>query len=312
MTDYTDDLFALRLALQDTIFDETRIIRELKMFLIEKNVPNDSINQTILDFYKKYNIDFTEEFIASVSVPAIFQIPVNSNGQVNPLQLLSQLQNISNQLLSSHDNSNQDLSNEESIDNISNQNISNEDVSTNSSNQNNADGESNDNDSEQEDSNNVDSDSDDDDWDNDEEEDDLGPLMVPFPPNLPPNPQMNQAMGQLFGLNPSSISFSSPQVQLINTLNQLLSASNMAPPPMEDVKATLDESDINTLDVKTAEKDLDITCSISMTKIKKGDKYVTLPCEHTFQESCIRTWLEEYNYKCPVCRKECGKPKYDI
>lgn len=306
MTDYTDDLFALRLALQDTIFDETRIIRELKMFLIERNVPNDSINQTILDFYKKYNIDFTEEFIASVSVPAIFQIPINNNGQVNPFQLLSQLQNISNQI-NGNNNSNQDVSNEESIDDISN-----EDVSTNDLEQNVAAGETDDNDSEQENSNNVDSDDDDDDWDDDEEEDNLGPLMIPYPPNLPPNPQMNQAMSQLFGLNPSNVSFSSPQVQLINTLNQLLSVTNMAPPPMEDVKATLDESDMNTLEVKTAEKDLDVTCSISMTKIKKGDKYVTLPCEHTFQESCIRTWLEEYNYKCPVCRKECGKPKYDI
>ena len=104
MTDYTDELFALRLALQDTIFDETHIIRELKMFLIERNVPNDSINQTILDFYKKYNIDFTEEFIASVSVPAIFQIPVNSNGQVNPFQFLTELQNISNQLNNQNEN----------------------------------------------------------------------------------------------------------------------------------------------------------------------------------------------------------------
>jgi hypothetical protein len=270
------------------------------MFLIERNVPNDSINQTILDFYKKYNIDFTEEFIASVSVPAIFQIPVNNNGQVNPFQLLSQLQNISNQLNSQNNSSEPDLSenNEpgESQDHPADQNE--DDITTDVH--------------EDIDSDDEDLDSDDEDLDSDDEEGHLEPLMMPFPPNLPPHPQMNQAMSQLFGLNPSNVSFSSPQAQLINTLNQLLSVSNMAPPPMEDVKATLDDSDMDTLEVKTAEEDLDVTCSISMTKIKKGDKYVTLPCDHTFQESCIRTWLKEYNYKCPVCRKECGKPKYDI
>ena len=307
MTDYTDDLFALRLALQDTIFDETRIIRELKMFLIERNVPNESINQTILDFYKKYNIDFTEEFIASVSVPAIFQIPINNNGQVNPFQLLSQLQNISNQLNSQNNNSNNDASNTETNDGVENEDVENEETNEDVENE-----ESNEDVENEESNNDQDSDFDsDEDWE-EEEVDNLGPLMMPFPPNLPPHPQMNQAMGQLFGLNPSNVSFSSPQAQLINTLNQLLSVSNMAPPPMEDVKATLDDSDMDTLEVKTAEEDLDFTCSISMTKIKKGDKYVTLPCDHTFQESCIRTWLKEYNYKCPVCRKECGKPKYNI
>ena len=71
MTDYTDELFALRLALQDSIFDEKRIIRELKLFLLERNVDINTIDQVIIDFYKKYNIDFSEEFVASVSIPQI-------------------------------------------------------------------------------------------------------------------------------------------------------------------------------------------------------------------------------------------------
>ena len=273
MTDYTDELFALRLALQDTIFDETRIIKELKMFLIEKNVPNDSINQTIQEFYKKYGIDFTDEFIASVTVPAIFQVPANNNVPLNPFQFISQFNNINNSL---------------------NENNSNNNEGTNDD---------------------TGDESDEDDEDEDEEysgEIDVSPLLLPIPPNLPPHPQMNHAMSQLFGINPEAIPLTSPQVQLINTLNQLLSLGNMNPEEMEDVKATLDDSDMDSLEIKTATEDTDTTCSVCMTKIVKDNKYMDLPCEHTFHESCISTWLKEYNYKCPICRKECGKPKYDI
>ena len=54
MTDYTDELFALRLTLQDSIFDESRIIRELKLFLLDRNEPPESIDSIIVEFYKKY------------------------------------------------------------------------------------------------------------------------------------------------------------------------------------------------------------------------------------------------------------------
>ena len=39
---------------------------------------------------------------------------------------------------------------------------------------------------------------------------------------------------------------------------------------------------------------------------QKGDKISKLKCEHTFHNDCIMQWLKEYNYRCPVCRKECG------
>ena len=47
MNNFTDELFSLRLSLQDTIFDESIIIRELKMFLINKQVPQNEINDIL-------------------------------------------------------------------------------------------------------------------------------------------------------------------------------------------------------------------------------------------------------------------------
>ena len=294
MTDYTDELFALRLALQDSIFDEKRIIRELKLFLLERNVDINTIDQVIIDFYKKYNIDFSEEFVASVSIPQITFNPNTINNLLAPLQILNQIQNINNSLDVS-DNVEDDIDSDDEVldDDDSDDEISDDEVIDN------------DNDDEIIEEANS----------NDGTSLQVPPLMIPFPPNVAPNNQMLSAIGNLLNNNYSGNLPPAPpnhQANLINALNQLLNIGNLAPPPMEDVKATLDDSDMDTLEVKTAEEDLDITCSISMTKIKKGDKYVTLPCEHTFQESCIRTWLKEYNYKCPVCRKECGKPKYDI
>lgn len=277
MTDYTDELFALRLGLQDHIFDESRIIKELKLYLLEKNESMDSINKTILEFYKKYNIDFSEDFITNISIP---QINMNSlNNLIAPLQMLNNLQNIS---LDDEDGDEDD-------------------------------------DEDGEDDEDDDEDGDDDNDIIDEagvEDDDLSnnynqqiPLMMPVPPNMAANQQMLSAMNQLFGIQQGGMN---SQDQLLETLTQLLNMPILQPPPMEDVKTTLDDSDLESLEVKTASKDMDTTCSVCMTKILKDNKYIDLPCEHTFHESCISTWLKEYNYKCPVCRKECGKPKYDI
>ena len=43
-----------------------------------------------------------------------------------------------------------------------------------------------------------------------------------------------------------------------------------------------------------------------------NDNVTELNCKHTFHTKCIKEWLKEYDYKCPVCRKESGKPKYDL
>ena len=49
MSDINDDLFALRVALQDNIFDESYIIRRLKEYLVQNNIPDEDINPTGMD-----------------------------------------------------------------------------------------------------------------------------------------------------------------------------------------------------------------------------------------------------------------------
>lgn len=43
-----------------------------------------------------------------------------------------------------------------------------------------------------------------------------------------------------------------------------------------------------------------------------GQKFVTLPCNHEFHDSCILAWLEKTN-SCPMCRQEMptDDPEYE-
>ena len=92
-----------------------------------------------------------------------------------------------------------------------------------------------------------------------------------------------------------------------NLLNSLNTPSNQA---MEDVKVTLkNESKIKKYKL---EKDFDDKCSVCMGKLSKDEMVWELPCKHIFHEECIKTWLKEYNYKCPTCRTEAGEGETDI
>ena len=60
------------------------------------------------------------------------------------------------------------------------------------------------------------------------------------------------------------------------------------------------------------EKDLDEKCTVCLGPLKKDDMVWELNCKHVFHQDCIKTWLKEYNYKCPVCREEAGEGETDI
>lgn len=96
---------------------------------------------------------------------------------------------------------------------------------------------------------------------------------------------------------------------------------------MEDVKVTLEENDIDNITtdkfkniIKNDEMENDQSedlkskykCTICMMKFEDEDMVSKLKCNHIFHEDCVKEWLKEYSYKCPVCRAECGKPKYDL
>jgi hypothetical protein len=77
----------------------------------------------------------------------------------------------------------------------------------------------------------------------------------------------------------------------------------------EEIKVSSDEF-IESLKIEENQNE-DITCSICLEDIKKGDKCITLPCKdhpHIFcanNETCpgIISWLKKSN-TCPVCRTE--------
>ena len=82
--------------------------------------------------------------------------------------------------------------------------------------------------------------------------------------------------------------------------------------PTEDVLCTLDEEEKEKLNKFKLETKIDQKCNICLEEMIEGDEVVDLPCDHTYHSNCIFKYLEEYNYKCPTCRKEVGKPKYNI
>lgn len=53
-----------------------------------------------------------------------------------------------------------------------------------------------------------------------------------------------------------------------------------------------------------------MNCSICMGDFGESDDnetYTILPdCKHTFHTNCVKEYLRNYNYHCPVCRKPCG------
>lgn len=117
----------------------------------------------------------------------------------------------------------------------------------------------------------------------------------------------NQIFSQLF--NASSIP---PQIN--NIFSNFIQTD---PIHMEDVRVTLGEDDLNSIktmkfseitDTKIDEK----KCSICMTNFDDDEIISIIKCNHIFHEECIKEWLKEYSYKCPVCRTETGTARYDL
>ena len=102
--------------------------------------------------------------------------------------------------------------------------------------------------------------------------------------------------------------------QFMNSFNELINTfENLQPPPpqpMEDVKVTLKNE--KTIKKYKLDNDLDEKCTVCLCPLKKDDMIWELKCKHVFHQDCIKTWLKEYNYKCPICREEAGEGETDI
>jgi hypothetical protein len=101
---------------------------------------------------------------------------------------------------------------------------------------------------------------------------------------------------------------------MIDVINNFLDGIEplLAQPNYENVKVTTDEADIMKLKSRTLEDKHADDCTICMGSMIKDEIVTELECFHTFHKDCIEPYLKDYNYKCPLCRKEVGKPKADI
>lgn len=80
----------------------------------------------------------------------------------------------------------------------------------------------------------------------------------------------------------------------------------------EDVKVILRKNELdkheackyNTLDDET--RATNNKCTICLDDFTEQTSVRKMDCNHVFHKKCIDKWLLEYNYKCPMCRKECG------
>jgi uncharacterized protein YjbI with pentapeptide repeats len=129
-------------------------------------------------------------------------------------------------------------------------------------------------------------------------------------------PSLNNLNTLLRNINSNPLiilpSFSTNQTISQSLFNPILSGIFLTEPIMDDVVSTLDDSENDKLKVYKLIEKKEEKCSICMSEINIDEQVCDLPCNHTFHNECIQPWLKHYNYKCPVCRKEVGKPKYNI
>lgn len=227
-----DDLFALRIELSDDYLDESEIIRELKMIMINNGFTSESqVNTYLVDFYKHFGFEISSDIIESVSIPP--PVPISSiNNLIN--QTFMNVNGINNLVLPPLMNPSYTVP----INEVS------------------------------------------DDEDSNIDSDDEGP------------PNVNNFMNIFNNI-------------LQQAENNMTDIENM-----EDVKVILkNESTIKK--IKLEEK-LEEKCSVCLSEMNKGDNVWELKCKHTFHGDCIKVWLKEYNYKCPVCRQETGEGEVEV
>jgi hypothetical protein len=98
---------------------------------------------------------------------------------------------------------------------------------------------------------------------------------------------------------------------IFNELEGNLNENELTDNTFEDVIITVDENDIKKLKSIKLQSNIDNNCIICMENMIKDEIVTELNCGHFFHTECIEPYLKQYNYKCPICRSEVGKPKYN-
>lgn len=299
-----DELFAMRLQIQDITTDEVIIIKRLKLLLLSSGMTTVEINNYLVLFY--------EYFGTTITLQEIQEINVNENSFLNFL--------LNNQLDGLDNNNNLVQNNEQNEINHDQENESTNEQENEST----ADQENESIDEQENESTNeqvVMSDSDEFDEFHEEYEsieqllntpldNNVNPLNLPIPPNIPLIvPQLQNHIPNILFQNSFDL------------LGEFLNNTSYLPPPISvghyepfenDIQVTLDDNDLNNLEKIKCTKKLDDRCTICLMDIEKDDTFIRLKCTHSFHSKCLTEYLKHYGYSCPVCRTEVGKSKAHI
>lgn len=95
---------------------------------------------------------------------------------------------------------------------------------------------------------------------------------------------------------------------LISRINEFINSNSNLNEVQEDVKITVEESAVEQLPlIKIMET---ATCSICMEDLKIDTDATKLNCNHLYHPECIKSYLLNYDYKCPLCRSDVGNHKF--
>jgi len=91
---------------------------------------------------------------------------------------------------------------------------------------------------------------------------------------------------------------------LMNRLNNI----RLIPNEEENVKITVEEEAIEKLPTIIISEENN-ECSICMEELKINTEGIKLKCNHIYHKNCIKSYLLNYDYKCPLCRADVGHHK---
>ena len=281
-----DRIYAIRLSLMDIYYDEKKIIKSIKLNLhkYDNIINEEELNNLIIEFYKRYNIDITTINLNELNViNNESHIDTNTNNNIN--NIIHEITNIVSNEINNYINTQNESNNV-----IFNSNLQNQDVGN---------------------SENDDSDSENDDSDSDDSEiDDVNETVFSFATTITSN---NNASNITTNISNSISNQLGDSEVFLNIFNSLINNIGSNEETYEDIKVTLDKEDISLLkEYKYEPLEKKEKCTICLESFDENQDIIELDCKHKFHKNCIMEWLDKYDYKCPICRKEIGKPKYHI
>jgi hypothetical protein len=275
-----DQLFALRTYYEEEYDDETDIIKAIKSNMIDNGMSNTDANKLLKEFYDSFGIPLNADDLEDVKSAQQIQNELLTElfGNSNTELINTQSNNILNTLI-------RNIINPATMNYVENRNLE-DNINQNQEEINQNQEEINEN---QEEINQ-----------NQEEINQNISTNIPFINN-------GSNVFTVFDNN-SSITYNRIMMTIANELySELINVPNQ-----ENVICTLNEEEKNKLNKVILENNLDKCCSVCMDDLVKDNEVIILPCNHIFHTNCIEEWLSKYNYNCPVCKKEVGKPKYNI